>query len=144
MLLYSEPFELSNDGIILRRAEKGFEQIFEARLPTNDKRIEDRVRDATAQFRHRGPLSQRRQAVRELVDVLELLRPQVKAFLTNKDEADLFSIANNFGIRHLNDKQQTNYDAALWLSWMFYFYLATIHVILRKMAESGAVAGGSP
>jgi hypothetical protein len=133
-----EPFELTKDGVILRRPEEGFEQIFEAALPTSDKRIEDRVTDAIAQFRNRGAtISDRRKAVRELADVLELLRPQVKSFLTNKDDADLFNIANNFGIRHLNDKQQTGYDAALWLSWMFYFYLATIHVVLRKMKQGG-------
>ena len=53
--------------------------------------------------------------------------------VTDKDENDLFNIANNFGIRHHNDKQKTGYDAALWLSWMFYFYLATIHVVVRKL-----------
>jgi hypothetical protein len=71
---------------------------------------------------------------------LEYLRPKVKEFLTRSDEADLFTIANNFGVRHHNDTQKTGYDAALWLSWMFYFYLATIHVLLRKMnldAEKG-------
>ena len=67
----------------------------------------------------------------------EKIRPAVKAEMLRGDEADLFNIANNFGIRHLNDKQQTGYDAALWLSWMFYFYLATIHVVLRKMKQGG-------
>ena len=52
--------------------------------------------------------------------------------LTSNDEKDLFNIANSFGIRHCNDKQKTDYDSALWLSWMFYYYLATVHVLLRK------------
>ena len=54
---------------------------------------------------------------------------------TTKDDADLFNIANNFGVRHGNDKQNTGYDASLWLSWTFYFYLSTIHVVLRKMKQ---------
>ena len=83
--------------------------------------------------RHGATVVQRRQAVRDLADVLEYLRPKVARLLTKKDEQDLFNLANNFGVRHHNDKQKTAYDAALWLSWMFYFYLATIHVVLRKM-----------
>jgi hypothetical protein len=84
-------------------------------------------------MRHGSTLDDRRQAVRDLADVLEYLRPKVKVLLTSKDDSDLFNIANNFGVRHHNDKQKTTYDAALWLSWMFYFYLATIHVVLRKI-----------
>jgi hypothetical protein len=67
--------------------------------------------------------------------VLEYLKPKIKEHLTSADEKDLFNIANNFGVRHHNDKQKTGYDAGLWLSWMFYFYLATIHVVVRKMGE---------
>jgi hypothetical protein len=134
---YVEKFELSKEGLVLRRVEEGFEQIFAAQVPTQDSRIETRIASAIAQFRRRGSThADRRQAVRDLADILELLRPQVKAFLTSKDEGDLFQIANNFGIRHYNDKQQTNYDEALWFSWMFYFYLATIHVITRKMQQA--------
>ena len=51
-------------------------------------------------------------------------------------ERDLFNLANNFGIRHHNDHQKTSYDANIWLSWMFYFYLATIHVVLRKQQQA--------
>lgn len=143
--LYAERFELTKEGLVLRRVEEGFEQIFTAQVPTQDNRIEARRAGAVAQFRRHGSThADRRQAVRDLVDILELLRPQVKAFLTSKDEGDLFNIANNFGIRHFNDKQQTNYDEALWLSWMFYFYLSTIHVVTRKMEQAAnATQGGS-
>ena len=58
--------------------------------------------------------------------------------LNNKDEKALFNIANNFGIRHHNDKQQTNYDPAIWLSWMFYFYLSTIHAVVRMIEKETA------
>lgn len=83
--------------------------------------------------RHGSTIDDRRQAVRDLADVLEYLRPKMKTLLTKSDENDLFNIANNFGIRHHNAKQKTSYDTAIWLSWMFYFYLATLHVILRKI-----------
>ncbi|MEO3693618.1 hypothetical protein ABDJ85_19265, partial [Roseateles sp. DJS-2-20] len=41
------------------------------------------------------------------------------------------------GALHHNDKQRTSYDAGIWLSWMFYFYLSTIHVVLRKIEHEG-------
>jgi hypothetical protein len=97
------------------------------------------VQAAVLQYRRHGAtLDDRRHAVRDLADVLEYLRPNVKAFLTSSDEADLFNLANNFGIRHCNDRQKTDYDSALWLSWMFYYYLATIHVVLRKTGVTNA------
>lgn len=54
--------------------------------------------------------------------------------------SDLFQIANEFGVRHHNQKQKqkTNYDERIWLSWMFYYYLANIH----KRASSTKVCAG--
>lgn len=134
LMHYEKAFELSENGEVLHKPEAGFEPIFNADVPSKDSSVVDRINAATQRFRRHGSsLDDRRQAVRDLVDVLEYLKPKVQAFLTNKDESDLFNIANNFGIRHHNDKQKTSYDAAIWLSWMFYFYLATIHVVLRKI-----------
>lgn len=131
---YEHRFELSPDGQVLHRAEAGFEPIFDANVPSDDAKVVSRIDAAVLTYRRHGStVEERRQAVRDLVDVLEYLRPHVKTFLTRKDEGDLFNLANNFGLRHHNDMQKTGYDAALWLSWMFYFYLATIHVVLRKM-----------
>jgi hypothetical protein len=131
---YEKRFELSEKGEVLHRPEEGFEPIFNADVPSKDTNVVERINAATLKFRRHGSsIDDRRQAVRDLADVLEYLRPKVQALLTSKDENDLFNIANNFGIRHHNDKQKTSYDAAIWLSWMFYFYLATIHVVLRKI-----------
>jgi len=136
LALYKKPFELSKNGEILHKPEQGFETMFEADIPSNDVNIRTRIDSAVLSYRRHGStLDNRRQAVRDLADVLEYLRPKVKSFFTKQDEKDLYNIANNFGIRHHNDKQKTNYDTGLWLSWMFYYYLATIHVLLRKMAH---------
>ena len=133
---YSSPFVLSQDGEVLSKPEVGFEQIFEADIPSDDENVRDRIKSAILRYRrHASTLDDRRQAVRDLADVFEYLRPIVKELLTKTDENDLFNIANNFGIRHHNDQQKTSYDTALWLSWMFYFYLATLHVVLRKIAH---------
>ena len=75
--------------------------------------------------------------MRDLADVLEFLRPQAKLVLASKDESDLFELANSFGIRHHNQRQKTGYDSAIWHSWMFYYYLATIHAVTRLIERSG-------
>lgn len=131
---YYNPFKFSIDGEVLSKPDVGFENIFEADVPSNDENVRKRIESAILRYRRHGStLDDRRQAVRDLADVLEYLRPKVKELLTKPDDSDLFNIANNFGIRHHNDKQRTAYDMALWLSWMFYFYLATLHVVLRKI-----------
>jgi hypothetical protein len=132
---YERRFELSTTGEVLLKAEAGFEPIFDAELPTSDPKVRDRVDAAVLRFRrHSSTPDDRRQAVRDLADVFEYLRPNVKALLTSKDEGDLFNIANNFGIRHHNELQKTSYDA-VWLNWMFYFYLATVHTLVRKIGK---------
>jgi hypothetical protein len=131
---YEKRFELSPNGEVLQKAEEGFEPIFQADIPSKDANIVGRINAAVLRYRRHGStFDDRRQAVRDLADVLEYLRPQLKVLLTTADDKDLFNIANNFGVRHHNDKQKTAYDTGLWLSWMFYFYLATIHVLLRKI-----------
>ena len=96
-----------------------------------------RVEAAIHKFRrHRSSIEDRRDAVRDLADVLEYLRPKLKEVLVSKDEQDLFNIANNFGIRHHREGQKTDYDKAIWLSWVFYFYLATIHAAVRLIEKS--------
>lgn len=137
--LYKSAFELSANGEILQKPEKGFEKIFEADIPSSDTNITERTDAAVLKFRRHGATrDDRRHAVRDLADILEYLRPKVKDLLTSQDEKDLFNIANNFGIRHHNDRQKTDYDADLWLSWMFYFYLSTIHVLTRKIEKENS------
>lgn len=133
---YCNPFELSLEGEVLSKPDAGFETIFEADVPTKNQNVRKRIESAVLRYRRHGStIDDRRQAVRDLADVLEYLRPKMKKLLTKSDEKDLFNIANNFGIRHHNDKQKTAYDTAIWLSWMFYFYLATLHVVLRKIGS---------
>lgn len=130
---YKDGFEISESGEILILSDNGLTNLFEADIPTNDKEnISNKINSAILKFRrHKSTLDDRREAIRELADVLEFLRPAIKEHLNKKDENDLFNIANNFGIRHHNKDQQTEYDKAIWYSWIFYYYLATLHAVLR-------------
>jgi hypothetical protein len=138
--LYNKGYEVSTEGEILELADSGLEGLFEAPIPTDDpENIEARVASARSKFRrYKSSLDERRDAIRDLADVLEYLRPRLNAVITKKDEADLFNLANNFGIRHHNSSQKQDYDRAIWYSWMFYYYLATIHAALRLLAKQDA------
>jgi hypothetical protein len=135
-------WELSADGEVLRRLDAPVRELLERPLPsTVAGSVQERVDGAIRKFRLRSSSrDDRRDAVRDLVDVLEFLRPQLKQVLTQKDDALLFDMANNFGIRHFNEKQHATYDA-IWLSWMFHFLLATIHAGTRFLGERNRASG---
>ena len=130
---YKDGFEISENGEILILSDNGLANLFEADIPTNDTdNISNKMNAAILKFRKaKSTLDDRKEAIRELADVLEFVRPEIKKHLDKKDENDIFSIANNFGIRHHNAAQKTNYNKAIWYSWIFYYYLATLHTVLR-------------
>lgn len=131
---YGDGYELSEGGEVRHLPEAGLDKLFAAPLPaTINLADQDRVLAAIELFRKRDATNHdRRNAVRMLADVLEPLRDQLSKVITAKDESDLFHIANAFGIRHNKDDQKTQYDV-VWLSWMFYHYLSTIHVVTRRL-----------
>lgn len=130
---YGEGFELSSEGEISELAPPGLANLEAEPLPEYDKgNVNDRVAEAIKKFRSRkSSISDQRDAVVGLANVLEYLKPKLKKVLDSKDENDLFNIANNFGLRHHTSKQKTNYDEDVWFNWIFYHYLATIHTALR-------------
>ncbi len=131
--VYEGGYELSTAGEVLALPDHGLAPLHVALLPTPDTdNVAGRVAAAEVKFRrHRSTEGDRRDAIRDLADVLEFLRPQLAGILNKKDDAALFEIANRFAIRHHNPDQQSNYDKAIWYSWIFYFYLATIHAAVR-------------
>jgi hypothetical protein len=125
-------YTLNEKGEILISPEKGLEPLVSALLPEVPLQIQERMESAIARFRGaRNSVSEREVAVRELANIFEYLRPRVKEVLNKKDEVDLFELANRFGIRHFEETQKNDYDKSIWLSWMFYYYLATLHAFLR-------------
>jgi hypothetical protein len=141
---YRGGFQVSDSGQVEHRAPDGLDQLIGAQLPVLGADIAGRVAGAIALYRNRGRTEQDlRLAVRELFDVLEKIRPAVKAEMLRGDEADLFNIANNFTIRHLNEKQKGNYDSTPWHSWIFYVNLSTIHLITRLMNRNARQAASA-
>ena len=113
----------------------GLDYLIKAKLPEfDDDNVNSKVDMAISRYRNRhSSLEDRRQAVCLLVDVFEFLREQLKGVLSSRDEDDLFNIANNYGLRHHNNKQRTDFDKKVWYDWMFCFYLSNIHLALRLL-----------
>jgi hypothetical protein len=131
---YGDGYVLSEAGQIEHRVPVGLTSLMSADPRTDDEVIERRIQLAVAAWRSRERSDDSmREAVRNLFDVLERLRPQIKDHMLQRDEGDLFNIANNFAIRHFNDKQKTDWESPTWLSWMFYVNLSTIHLVTRLL-----------
>jgi hypothetical protein len=134
---YQEGYELSENGEIQLIGEKDLQSLFSEEVsPTGNEAIDKKIEAAIIKFRHhRSSDDQKREAVRELADVLEFLRPEMKKLHISSDESEIFNIANNFGIRHFNPGQKTDYDNPIFLTWIFSCYLSTIYLIIRLLNQ---------
>lgn len=135
---FEEGYELSEKGEVQYKIDKGVGRLLKAKkIDLGKKGLKNRMIQAEELFYNgKSSLLDRKNAVKELSDCFEYLREDVRNVLDKKDESDLFNILNNFEIRHCNEKQKNNYDKNIWLSWMFHFYLASLHACLRLMEKN--------
>jgi hypothetical protein len=93
------------------------------------------VEHAISLFRRRDTTEHdKRSAVIALAGILEERRELIRAELGRKDEGALFTLANEFAIRHQRRGQQGDYDPAF-LDWMFWWYLATVELTEQILAR---------
>ena len=134
---YKTGFKRAKEGRILSMGPGGLQAILEAEIePYDEENVDSKVRSAILKWRNRHlDMRERREAIREMADVFEWLKKtrQLGKVLARKDEADLFEIANTFAIRHHDPKQRNDYDQDIWYPWMFHFYLATYHAVIRSL-----------
>lgn len=142
---YGEGFELSPEGEVQRRGAEGVRELLAQSAPKKAPRADrDKVTEAVRAFRHfSATREQRINAVRNLADVLEFYRPQIKTSELGSDEAALFNIANNFGIRHHNKIQKPEYSDSF-VDWLFHMYLASVHLMLRLVHGTGSASSPPP
>lgn len=136
---YKNGYELSDDGMVLAMGSGALMQIFDAEIvPYDEVNVDSKVRAAILKWRNRRiDMVERRQAIRELADVFEWLKKtkQLSKVINRKDESAIFEIANNFSIRHHDPSQKRGYDESIWYSWIFHFYLATYHAVIRLLQK---------
>jgi hypothetical protein len=132
------PLQIAADGSVEAKLGVGLAEFLNER-PTGTiaGRYVPRISAAVSKFQRSTTPADQKDAVRDLADLLELLRPEMATILTNQDEADLFNIANNFAIRHANARQRANYDNSVWMPWIFYWYLAAIHSVVNALDRRG-------
>lgn len=132
------PYRLSQQGEIEKLPDEGVRQLVDERTEYGDtENVDDRVDRACRLFfgRH-ASIEDQRDALRELADVLEFLRSEIEDELPNREANRLFDIANNFGIRHHNENQETDYNRGAYYPWIFHAYLATIDLLGRLRADA--------
>lgn len=130
-------------GRLVASSDDARNELVERSLGTNDAWADD-VAHAIGLFRGRNATRlEKRSAVVTLVGLLERERKLLKSEL-QKDENDLFNIANNFSLRHNTEKQHANYGDEF-LDWIFWWYLATVELIrsLRQRAATSAESAES-
>ena len=94
--------------------------------------INNKVNHAHHKYHHHSStIEDKKDAIKNLADVLEFLKLEVKLHLLSKDESRLFEIANTFSFRHHNKNQRTDYDEDVWLEWIFYCYQNTINTLIK-------------
>ena len=137
---YKSGFELTEDGFVLAMGTQGLQYILDAEIIQYDEvNVDSKVRSAIAKWRNRHlSISEKKEAIRDLADVFEWLRKtkRLESVMDRKDEKAIFDIANNFAIRHHNPDQKRNYDPKIWYSWIFHFYLATYHAVIRMLTKT--------
>jgi hypothetical protein len=133
------PVEIGADGTIALLSKPGLPLILEHRLGGDmGTRLMPLVSVAIEKFRRATDPSDQKDAVRDLADILEELRPSMEGLFSIEDEGALFNIANNFAIRHRNQRQRQDYDRSIWMPWIFFWYLAAIYSITEALDRRGS------
>lgn len=136
---YKDGFELTQEGEILSKGGKELSLILNANIVNFDfKNVDLIVEKAIKKWKNRDlSIDERKEAIILMTNIFEWLKKQdkLKNVLNKKDNSILFNIANNFSLRHHNPEQVQNYDKDIWYSWIFHFYLATYHAVIRLIKK---------
>ena len=130
--VYKNGYELRENGEIYEKIPSGLDNLINIEIKTTDpKHLDERIKPAINKFlKYGSTLDDKKDAIRNLADVLEFLQKQ-NIKLPSKDDSDLFNIINGFDIRHNRQLQQGEYDKEIVYNWMFYTFLSSIHYLLE-------------
>lgn len=131
---YEGGFDLSNIGRVERRLPLQVAELMASPL-VGVSPEEIHIAEAVRKYQSRVGLD-RRDAVRDLADVLESMRSLVREHMFTRDQQALFQIANQFWIRHNDPDQRRDYDHDAWWDWLFHLYLSSIRLVQRLTSDS--------
>ncbi|UII58154.1 hypothetical protein LS684_21275 (plasmid) [Cytobacillus spongiae] len=132
-----EGYILTEKGYIIDLPDDGLGNLITSDLPpqTTDT-VTEQVETAIKMFfKYDSNLEEKRKAINILADILEPYRKDLKNYTTDKHDTMIFSIVNNYGIRHNNLQQKEEYEKPIWYQWMFHYYLSTVHAVLNLKEE---------
>jgi len=136
---YKEGYDLNSSGEIVIIGKAGLDILLSADVIEYDlENIDKHVKWAIQQWKKRNlTLEERKAVIIEFANVFEWLKKvkKLENVLDKGDDKLIFDMVNNFEIRHHNPRQFGNYDKSIWYSWMFHFYLATYHAIVRLLIK---------
>lgn len=127
---YGDGFFLTDAGEVLRRSRQGLDSLLQKEFPPSAEKSNLKlVEEAVARFRHgSSSRADKKHALSDLGKVLEFYRKvDLKKVVPREEEQRLFEFLNTFSIRHNDGVQKDDYDD-VWLDWMFYRALATVHL----------------
>lgn len=133
---YKDGYELSPEGEVRQIAPQGFEDLLarpapEDAPPTNAEKLDHAIR---AFRRANASRVERKQAVRELADLLEFYKESVMKEHLTADANELFNIVNNFSIRHHHEVQRDNYSDEF-VEYMFFRCLSAVQLCMKLAHE---------
>lgn len=121
-------------GRLVRVDDTDLDALVDETLASRAGRVGE-VAHAVALFRSReASREDMRSAIVALARVLERRRSEIKGHLTKADEGALLEIANKFDLRHSKSGQLSEYRVEF-LTWIFYWYLATIQLTDRVLKQ---------
>lgn len=137
-------YEMATEGasagqIVERTAPNMADLVASVTTETRDKDDAQKVSHAFDLFQKREiDFESKRSACFTLAGVLENRRSLLKENLLTKDEGALFQLANEFHIRHNNERQKRDYDS-IFLEWVFWWYVATIDLSNKLLKQQEIV-----
>lgn len=136
---FDQGYELQVDGMILFVGDETVNFINTEFPEYNENNIDNAIHLSIRWWKNRNQtLEDKKKAILKLAGVLEYLKKDgtLLEILEKKDSSDLFNIANNFGIRHHNPDQKTEYDKDIWYDWIFQYYLNTCIGVLKMIKKN--------
>lgn len=136
---FDQGYELQSDGNILFIGDETVNFIDTDFPEYNKENIDSAIHLALKWWKNRNQtLDDKKKAILKLAGILEYLKKDgtLLQILEKQDSSDLFNIANNFGIRHHNPDQKTEYDKNIWYDWIFQYYLNTCIGVLKMIKKN--------